>query len=538
MKPIVMWGGSGLALLILLTALMNAGNGSNAPEGPKVAFSGSGVLAHSQAFTGDGDVGRGGPNPRQGNSNEADAKANPAAGSGGELTAGDVRRFGAKGDGQHDDTEALQKAVASGSGRVVLPRGTYRLSRTLDIDLSQTGYICIDGGGVATLLMTGAGPALRFLGTHKGTAAPETVPEQVWNRERMPRVEGLEIVGGHPEADGIAASGTMQLTITHVLIRRCRHGIHLTQRNRNVIIANSHIYHNHGIGVFLDHVNLHQINIASCHVSYCGGGGIVCRGGELRNLQICGCDLESNQGKDQPPTANVLIEGGSNAEVAITGCTIQHNHHARGSANIRIRGPSERVIPKTDERREGHITITGNVLSDVMVNIHFDHVRGAVITGNTFWTAYEHNLLIENSSFIVLGENNFDRNPRYWREEREDTANAIVLRRCSECILKGFVISATRACAAAVTLEQCHRCQIQGISIVDCDGVGLLLRGVTRSRISDCLIRDDRPNATSIAVQAHDGKEIMIVDNYLGRPMQIENTEGIIERNWVLQKQN
>jgi hypothetical protein len=87
-------------------------------------------------------------------------------------------------------------------------------------------------------------------------------------------------------------------------------------------------------------------------------------------------------------------------------------------------------------------------------------------------------------------------------------------------------------------LEQCHRCQIQGISIVDCDGVGLLLRGVTRSRISDCLIRDDRPNATSIAVQAHDGKEIMIVDNYLGRPMQIENTEGIIERNWVLQKQN
>jgi hypothetical protein len=449
------------------------------------------------------------------------------------LAAGDVRRFGAKGDGIEDDTEALQKAVDSGVGHVILPRGTYRLSRTVMVDLSKTGYVCLDGGGVARLLMTSAGPALRFVGTHRGTAAPHTVQEAVWKQERMPRVEGLEITGAHPQADGLAISGTMQMIISHVLIRQCRHGIHLLERNRNVIIANCHIYHNKGVGIFLDHVNLHQINISASHISYCDEGGVVCRGGEMRNLQISGCDLESNQGKNSPPTANVLIEGGANAEVAITGCTIQHNHEARGSANIRIRGLSDRLVPKTDERREGHITITGNVLSDVMVNVHLDHVRGAVITGNTFWTAYEHNLLIEDSSSIIVGENNFDRNPRYWREEREDTANAIVFRRCSECILKGFVISATRSCAAAVTLEECQRCQVQGLSIVDCDGVGLLLRGVTRSRISDCLIRDDRPNASSISIKAQGGKENMIIDNYLGRSAQIDPTEGLIERNLI-----
>ena len=57
---------------------------------------------------------------------------------------------------------------------------------------------------------------------------------------------------------------------------------------------------------------------------------------------MTGCDVESNHGKDRPPTANVLIDstGGSNAEVAVTGCTIPHNHDAAGSANVRVKGPS------------------------------------------------------------------------------------------------------------------------------------------------------------------------------------------------------
>src|SRR5262249_21621513 len=158
----------------------------------------------------------------------------------------------------------------------------------------------------------------------------------------MPIVEGLEIVGDNEKADAIEASGTMQLTITRILIRKCRHGVHLTGRNRNVIIADSHIYENRGIGLFLESVNLHQINVTGSHISYCDGGGIVVKAGEVRNLQITGCDIESNQGVKGEPTANVLIDstGGSNAEVAITGCTIQHNHNAPGSANIRIKGPS------------------------------------------------------------------------------------------------------------------------------------------------------------------------------------------------------
>ncbi len=440
---------------------------------------------------------------------------------------------GLQGDGVADDTAALQKILSKG-GHVVLPAGTYRLTRTIDIDLNQTGFISISGHGVARLVMAGPGPALRFIGTHRGTAQPKTVDAVVWERQRMPCVDGIEIVGVHPEADGIAARGTMQLTIRRVMIRQCRHGIHLYDRNRNVIISDSHIYQNRGVGIYLDDVNLHQINVVGCHISYCDGGGIVVRAGEVRNLQVTGCDIESNQGVNMPPTANILIDsvGGTNAEIAITGCTIQHNHDAGGSANIRIRGPASRKIPDTDEMREGHVVICGNVISDVMVNVHLQHARGVVITGNTFWTAYEYNLLVENSSYVTVGPNNFDRNPRYWREEQPTTANGIYFRDCSECVLQGFVISATRATPAAVRLERCRRFQVSDLSIFDWDGVGLLLQDVSDSRIAGCLIRDDRPRSTSRSVRASGGSGNMIVNNYFGRPYDIPDSCGWLQGNY------
>jgi hypothetical protein len=434
-----------------------------------------------------------------------------------------------------DDTEAIQKAVnaSATNGVVFFPKGNYRITKTITVDLTKTGFVAIRGDGSARITMAGEGPAFKFIGTHAGTAAPNTVKPQVWN-ERMPRVDSIEIVGEHEKANGIEATGTMQLTVTRVLIRKCNHGIHLTSRNRNVIISDCQIYENRGIGIYMDAINLHQINVTGCHVSYCDGGGVVCRAGQVRNLQITGCDIESNHGLNSPPTANVLIDstGGSNAEVAITGCTIQHNHNAPGSANIRVKGPCATKIKDTDEMRDGHVTITGNVMSDVKVNVHLDHARGVVMTGNTCWTAYEHNLLIEHSTAVVIGPNNFDRNPRYAGEEKPDTANDIIIRDCTDCTLTGFAISRTRAAPAAITVEKCDRFNVGNLTILDCDGVGLLLKDLTNSRVSGCLIRDDRPNAVSLSLKATGGRANMIVDNYLGRPSDIPKGVGLVERNY------
>ena len=435
--------------------------------------------------------------------------------------ASEVSDFGAIGDGLADDSDAIQAAVDAGWGSVRFEKGVYRITKTIVVNLADEGPVSLAGDGTASVIMAGPGPAFRFVGTHGGTADPATVKPEILSGQRMPLVDGIAIVGAHAEADGIEATGTMQLTITRVNIRDCRHAIHLTQRNRNVIISNSHLYKNRGIGIFYDAVNLHQSNITGCHISYNAGGGIVSRGGEVRNVQIAGCDIEANMAseanmgadaKNAPPSANVTLDsrGGSIAEVAITGCTLQHTGKAPGSANIHIIGPGHepRAVAGSGESktREGNVTISANVMSDVRVNIHIEHTRGVAILGNTFWEGFDHDLLVENSSEIAIGVNVFDRNPRYEIWQKEKPKQGVKFRGCADCTLSGLHISGVREHPAALHLKDCRRFLITGCSILDSDGVGILLENVRQSRVAACLIADDRRKDGFRAVEDRGGE--------------------------------
>lgn len=446
----------------------------------------------------------------------------------------DVRSCGAKGDGQADDTAAIQKAVDSGS-RVNFPKGVYRITKPIVIELDKTGFTSLAGDGVARVVMEGAGAAFRFVGTHAGSADPDQVKSNVWERQRMPMVDGLEIVGAHPEADGVEATGTMQITITRTTVRDARHGIRLATRNRNVLIADCHIYHNRGIGVFYDEVNLHQSNISGCHISYCAGGGIVSRGGNVRNIHIGTCDIEMNMATNAPPTANVLIDcSGSRAgtaEVAITGCTIQHGGKAPGCANIRIigRGNDAKGQPIA---RWGHVTITGNVLSDVKVNIHLRDARGVAITGNTLYMGYEHDLLVEESANIVVGPNNFDRNPMYGYGDAAKVNGGVVFRGSSDCTLDGLHINGAWRKPAALMIEKCNRFNIANCTVLDSDNAGLLLKDVTNSKVAGCMVRDDRRDAKpGPSLKVEGGRGNWIVQNLLSNGCEAAPATARVEGN-------
>jgi hypothetical protein len=443
-------------------------------------------------------------------------------------------RLEAVADGKTDATAALQQLVDSGIGHIRLPKGIYRITKPIVVDLRKRGYTSITGEGVARIDMAGPGPALKFVGTHFKSADPDGFEPEVWDRERMPLVDGLAIVGAHPQAIGIQAVGTMQLTITRVHVRKALHGIYLVQNNRNVLIADCHLYENRGVGVYYDDVDLHQSNITGCHISYNAGGGIVSRAGNVRNIHITGCDIESNMSPQSPPTANVLIDcTGSEygtGEVAITGCTIQHNNPSPGSANIRILGRSK-PSRDLDPVREGNITITGNVLSDVKMNLHLRDCRGVAITGNTFWMGYEHDLLIEDCSNIVVGPNIFDRNPRYAYGNTAQANNGLVIRGSVDCTLTGLQITNVWRKTAGLLIEDCNRFNVTNCTILNCDNVGLLLKNLQDSHISGCLIRDDRPKAKSMSLRAIDGGGNMIVGNLLGRPPQIPDDIGLVKDN-------
>src|SRR5438876_11125859 len=77
----------------------------------------------------------------------------------------DVTGFGARGDGQADDSAALQRAVESGVGSIRFPKGTYRLTRPVVIDLDRVGFTALVGDGTARVVMAGAGP-------HASSSAP------------------------------------------------------------------------------------------------------------------------------------------------------------------------------------------------------------------------------------------------------------------------------------------------------------------------------------------------------------------------------
>jgi len=425
------------------------------------------------------------------------------------------------GDGQADDTAALQKLVDT-QGSVRLAKGRYKLTKTVAIDLAKTGYAAIGGDGTAQLIMAGPGPALRFVGTHDKSADPWNIKPQVWDAQRAPSVSGLEIVGAHAEADGIEATGTMQLTIDRVIVRECRHAIRLTKSNRNVIINACHLYHNSGIGVFYDDVNLHQSNIIGSHISYNGGGGVVSRGGNVRNLQIGTCDIEANHDPKGPPAANVELNstGGSIGEVTITGCTIQHSHKAAGSANIRILGagtdPSLVRRGGRPTTREGNVTITGNVFSDVQVNVEIRHARGVTVSGNTFWEGFAHDLLVEDSANLAISGNNFDRNPRYLVNGNGlAEQNGILLRRVEDSSFSDNLVVGVHGKEAAVDIEDSSRLRITNNSILDSDGHALRLTRVSRSVATGNLLRDDRAaeqRSRSPALSVREGSENRIED--------------------------
>ena len=430
--------------------------------------------------------------------------------------------------GTADATDSLQKWIDSArtrGGDLTFPSGTYRLTRPLTVVLDEVGPVSISSAGVVRLLMDGPGPAIHLVGTHGGTAAPDTVQPNVWNNQRMPLVDGIEIVGRHPEACGIELTGTMQPTITRLTVRNALHGIHITRRNRNVQISDCHIYDNRGAGIFLDRVNLHQINVVGCHVSYNDGGGIVVRGSEVRNLQIGTCDIEGNMGgPDSEPTANVWLDstGASIAEVAIVGCTIQHAHDAPGSANIYFEGEST-PRPFTEETRHGYVTIADNVLSDVQVNIEVKNAVGVTITGNTIWKGYAHNLVIDNCEGIVVSDNAFNRNPRYHYGDGANSKLGLLIQNTTDGVLSNNFVKGTRDERAALIMQNCRWFAVSNCLLFENDHSGLLVEDCESVRVTGCMVRDERPDADSVGIRVVDGEDVVVEDNTIANGVVRDN---------------
>jgi len=419
-----------------------------------------------------------------------------------------VKNFGATGDGKTDDTAAIQHAIDDGDGLLVFPKGTYRITKTLEIPLAETGLVGILGSlGTATLIMDGPGPAIRLTGNHGGTGDPGSVKPEVWKSERMPQIRDIAIEGAHPDADGIELTGTMQAIINGVMIRSARHGIHLVKRNRNILITNCHIYHNRGAGIFLENLNLHQINIANSHISYNRLGGIRIEGSEIRNLQITGNDIEyNNTPRSFPklptePTAEIWIDttatDASVNEVTIASNTIQATS-SKGGCNIRI-------VEKADKSRPpGLIAITGNVIGSQENNVHLTNCYGVTITGNSIYSCGNRNLLVEDSSMITVGSNHF-------RRHTERYGTGVRLTNSRDCTITGcsFLEESSgeqKSGASLLELAECERITITGCTFTNGLPHAINATDCHRILITGCTLAETRDKPLAKAIVNFSGK--------------------------------
>lgn len=448
-----------------------------------------------------------------------------------------IREFGAVGDGQSDDTTAIQHAIEEHAGQLYFPPGDYLINKTISVNLDEAKRFGLSGAvGCARIVMAGPGPAFHLRGTHRATADPGGVTPLTWNNERMPTATNIEILGRHEEADGFLLEGTMQSTFDGVLLRELRHGIHLRDRARNLLVTGCHIYNNRGVGIFLDNVNLHQVIIASSHISYNKSAGIKILNGQVRNVQITGNDIEYNYdkegGEDAAPCAEIWIEtsdeGATIREATIASNTIQSRWSPNG-ANIYVLGQSA-----THNHKAGMIAISGNLIGSQDTNVHLVSCRGISLSGNVIYSGHQRNLLIEASRNITVTGNTFDHNPDYLPLEL-DTGIRIV--NSSDVTLTGNTIQDAFAGThtvktpvqqhrtALIEAEHCVRLSLNGNQITDGVPYGVHLKACSFVNLCGCTITEGRPEKKMHAAVRWEGRGEA---NLIGQCLFSAGTERVL----------
>lgn len=430
----------------------------------------------------------------------------------------DVTAFGAKGDGKTDETAALQHAVDQG-GLIEFPPGKFVIQKTLLLDLAKNGPIGLRGAaGTTEIIMRGTGPAIRLTGSHKGTADPKSWSEKTRLQERFPTITGLAIRGENADAVGLELVETAKPTIQNVLIRECRVGIHLRQRNRDVLIADSHIYDNHDYGIFLDQVNLHQMNICGCHISYNKAAAIAMVGGDLHNIQITGNDLEYSHSADlkRPDTADILIDArtGIASEITIASNTIQGKASV-GGTNLKVVGrtgpdgfPSARLI-----------AITGNILGSQSTSLLLQNAQRVTVTGNTIYDGHTVGLKARDCDGIAIANNvhGWGHQPEKPRPDHYELEN------CRGVTITGeFFQNAgggDEKSGGVISIRNCEDVTIGQVVIREPQTRGIWLEKSRNVAIQGCVVSTSKSEPAMLAAieVAADCKGVSIMGNIVGK---------------------
>jgi len=126
------------------------------------------------------------------------------------------------------------------------------------------------------------------------------------------------------------------------------------------------------------------------------------------------------------------------------------------------------------------------------------------------WKGFEHDLLVEGSSNIVVGPNLFDRNPDY---SPADSANGVVFIDSSDSTVTGLHSNGSLAKEAALLLRRSRRINITGATILNFAGAGVWFDETVDSRLSNSII--DSGGEDEVSVRVTGGRDNAVTANSL-----------------------
>jgi hypothetical protein len=97
--------------------------------------------------------------------------------------------------------------------------------------------------------------------------------------------------------------------------------------------------------------------------------------------------------------------------------------------------------------------------------------------------------------------------------------------------LTGLHVTGVWRAPAGLLIENSRRFVVANCTVLDCDQRGMLLRNVRDSLISGCIIRDDRPQATSVALEIEGGSGNLVRGNMLANKPRASDGAALLHDN-------
>ncbi|MDV7712900.1 hypothetical protein PSH12_09835 [Enterococcus casseliflavus] len=191
----------------------------------------------------------------------------------------------------NDDTAALQAFLNLGGSLEFTGSKKYLITSSLSID--ATRVTSLDGKG-CMLIPQGDFDALKLTGTMTGSAAPSSSGGKVF-KEYAVKIKNIHVYGAKKtESSGLSINNCFGVIIESCAFTYLKNGMKVNGVNRNLILANTHVYAMTQWGVYFSSTcDLHQMNITGCHISYCKKN-IFAEEAQMYNIQLVGNDIETS----------------------------------------------------------------------------------------------------------------------------------------------------------------------------------------------------------------------------------------------------